>query len=202
MKKERTYPTPAKMDEVIKYMLGPRKMSSTEAGEITGLAPATCVRITNVYKRAAVDDTEEMAEYLTKNTVGPKTIAWAYECYGKEVPPDLAARVQAKKRGDLFEEKPAEKPEEKPKEKPKQDTNAENLIVLCDRINAIGKALSDCLTEETAGKLAGRLVDAIGALVKESSANADNILAEMQKQTELLQKIVYNTKKLNKGGQL
>ncbi len=73
------------------------------------------------------------------------------------------------------------------------------MAVLCGRLNALGRALSDCLTEETASKLTDKIVSAIAQLRDSVNANADNCLAEMKKHTEILHRIEFNTKKRNQN---
>ena len=175
------------LDTLIKYAFGPRKMPLKDACEMAGVGFSTGQKIATTYRLVGNDQVDELIGYVARNDVAIATVAWAFDYHGKEMPTDYEARLIAKKRGEEFNENT-------PTEEQKQ-ADADNIAVLCGRLNALGKALSDCLTEETASKLTDKLVSILTDIANNANANADNILKEMQKQTDILHRIEFNTKK-------
>ncbi len=183
MKKSYTRITPAEMDLIIKLAFGPRKMSATAIGEQLGVHHSNICGVIRAYTLVGNDDIEDIVDKLASKKITMNAVEWAFDYYGKAIPEDLQARVEAKRRGVVAF------PEEETSEQKK--TGDDNLLVLCERLNMLGQAISECLTENTAAALARMATDAI-------NSNADLLLSEMKKQTEILQRIEYNTKKLSK----
>ena len=178
------------MDACVKLAFGPRKLGIRETAKMVGISEESTTRVLRTYTLVNEDNTDELAKRVSTRDITMRQVNWAYEYHGKPIPKDFEARVQAAARGVAF-------PEEQQKDgQAKEKAETDNVLVLCERINALGRAVSDGLTEKTASVLAKE----IAAAVKESVEVAtDLILKEMEKQTEYLDKIAYNTKKLKKG---
>lgn len=173
------------MDLCVKYAFGPQKCTVKQTAEKCGISEDSVRRVLKAYTLVGEGGVDALIEQVASRDMSIGHVIWAYNYYGMELPKDFDARLTAKQRGDSFtgdaEQKPA--------------TDGDNLLVLCGRINAIGQALSDCLTEATAAKLTDKLCEKLTELHDDANANADTLLQEMKKQTELLQRIEYNTKK-------
>lgn len=188
----------SQMDLCVKYAFGPQKLSATKTAEKIGISRHSVQRVLRAYTLVGNGETDALVEGVASSDLSINHVKWAYSYYGIEVPADFDSRVQAALRGTMFAEKKdkTEEKEQTEEKTSKEKTGQDNLVVLCDRINALGRAVSDGLTEKTASVLAKEIATAI----KDSMAVAtDLILAEMAKQTEHLEKIAYNTKKLKKG---
>ena len=175
------------MDQIIKLAFGPRKMMAKDIQDEMGIDRSSISSVIRAYNFVGEGNVDYIAEKLACGSITKRAVLWAFDYYGKAVPDDLKARVAAKKRGDSFYPVP---------ETAQEKTNDDNLVVLCDRLNALGRAVSDGLTEKTASVLAKEIAKAITESV---AVATDVIMAEMAKQTEHLEKIAYNTKKLKKG---
>lgn len=179
----------AVMDQIVKFAFGPQKLSLKQTAEKTGVSEDSVRRVLKAYTLVGNGEEDEIIDRVASRDMSMNHVTWAYNYYGYSLPEGIEARVTAKLRGESFTQETEEKP---------KTTEGENLLVLCERINAIGRALSDCLTESTAAKLTDKITVALKEGQASANANADMILAEMKKQTELLQRIEMNTKKLRR----